>query len=147
MKLSVDVLPTGKTTATIILTQEQVDAIRGEPGRARVMLAITYKKQTFRTSVSVYNGKWMTVVNQDMREGGLVPGGTYTVDMSVDSAPRTVDVPADLQAAIKKAKVQASWDALSYTARKEYARSVEDAKKPETRQKRIEACIAKLSAA
>ena len=145
MKLTVDVLPTGKTTATILLTQEQVDAIRGEAGRARVMLAITYKKQTFRTSVSIYNGKWMTVVNQQMREGGLAPGGTYTVDMAVDAAPRTVEIPADLAAEIKKAKLQKQWDALSYTNRKEFARAIEDAKKPETRLKRIEACIAKLS--
>lgn len=145
MQLTVDVLPTGKTTATIILTQEQVDAIRGEPGRARVMLAVTYKKQTFRTSVSVYNGKWMTVVNQAMRDGGLVPGHSYVVDMSVDAAPRIVEVPADLQAAIKAAKAQKQWDSLSYTHRKEHVRAVEDAKKPETRQRRIEACIAKLT--
>jgi len=61
--MKLDVNATGKTTATVLLTQEQVDAIRGEPGRARVPLAITFKGNTFRTSVSVYRGEWMTVVN------------------------------------------------------------------------------------
>lgn len=145
MKLTVDVIATGRTTATIILTQEQVDAIRGEPGRARVPLAITYRKQTFRTSVSVYRGEWMTVVNQEMRDGGLEPGSFYTVDMAVDAAPRTVEVPDDLRAAISAAGLDASWDALAYTHRKEHVRSVEDAKKPETRARRVEAVVAKLA--
>ena len=39
MKLTVDVIATGRTTATMLLTQEQVDAIFREPGRRRVTLA------------------------------------------------------------------------------------------------------------
>ena len=39
MKLTVDVIATGRTTATILLTQGRVDAIRGEPGGGRVTLA------------------------------------------------------------------------------------------------------------
>lgn len=144
MKLAIDVIPTGKTTATVILTQEQVDAIRGTPGRARVPLAVTYKGQTFRTSVSVYNGQWMTVVNAHMRDGGLVPGSSYTVDISVDTAERTVDVPTDAAKALKAAGLTKAFAALSYTHRKEHIRAIEDAKKPETRQRRIEAMVAKL---
>lgn len=144
MKLTIDVIPTGKTTATVILTQEQVDAIRGTPGRARVPLAVTYKGRTFRTSVSVYNGQWMTVVNAQMRDGGLVPGSSYTVDMSVDAAERTVDVPDDAAKALKAAGLATAFAALSYSHRKEHIRAIEDAKKPETRQRRIEAMIAKV---
>lgn len=146
MRMKIEVIPTGKTTATVILTQEQVDKIRGVPGRGRVMLAITYKGQTFRTSVSIYNGQWMTVVNKEMRDGGLIPGASYTVDMAVDAAERTVDVPADLNAALKKAKALKAFEALSYTHRKEWVRSVEEAKKPETRLARIDKCVAALSA-
>jgi len=145
MQLTVDVVATGRTTATIVLSQEQVDAIRGEPGRGRVPLAITYRKQTFRTSVSVYRGEWMTVVNQEMRDGGLAPSATYSVDMAVDSAPRTVEVPDDLRTAIGAAGLTDRWEALSFTHRKEHARSVNDAKKPETRARRVDAVIAKLS--
>lgn len=145
MRMRVDVIPTGTTTATVVMTQEQVDAIRGSHGRSRVPLAITFQGTTFRTSISVYRGQWMMVVNKEMRDGGLTPGESYDVDISVDTAERTVDVQDDFAAAMKKAKVRTVFDALSYTHRKEHVRAIEDAKKPETRQRRIEAAVAKLS--
>lgn len=145
MKMRVEVIPTGKTTATVILSQEQVNAIRGVPGRGRVPLAITYEGKTFRTSISVYRGEWMMVVNAEMRAGGLQPAATYTVDIAADTAERTVDVPADFAKALKAAGVRKTFDALSYTNRKEHVRAIEEAKKPETRQRRIEAAIATLS--
>jgi hypothetical protein len=144
MRMKVYVAPTGKTTATIVLTQDQVDRIRGVPGKGRVPLAITYRGTTYRTSVSLYRGQWMTVINKQMREGGLVPGHDYTVDLSLDTAERTVDVPADFAKAMRAAGVRKAFDALSYSNRKEHVRVIEEAKKPETRQRRIEAAITKL---
>ena len=144
MRMKVHVLATGKTTATIILSQDQVDSIRGVPGNSRVPLAITYKSQVFRSSISIYRGQWMMVVNKEMRDGGLIPGHDYSVDLSVDRAERTVDVPEDFAAAMNKAKVRTAFDSLSYTHRKEHVRAIEDAKKPETRQRRIDAAITKL---
>ena len=144
MRLKIDVIPTGATTATVILTQEQVDRIRGSAGRGRVPLAITYRGVTYRTSISVYRGQWMAVVNKEMREGGLAPGSSYTVDISLDTAERTVTVPPDFAKALKAAGLRQAFDALAYTHRKEYVRSIEEAKKPETRQRRIEAAVAKI---
>ena len=142
--MDLDVIPTGKTTATVILSQEQVDALRGSPGRSRVPLAITYDGQVFRTSISVYRGQWMMVVNEAMREGGLTPPGTYAVDIAMDTAERIVDVPDDLAAAIAAAGTSAAWDRQSYTNRKEFVRGVVEAKKPETRARRIEKAVASL---
>ena len=144
MRMKVYVAPTGKTTATIVLTQDQVDRIRGVPSKGRVPLAITYRGTTYRTSVSLYRGQWMTVINKQMREGGLVPGHDYTVDLSLDTAERTVDVPADFAKAMRVAGVRKAFDALAYSHRKEHVRVIEEAKKPETRQRRIEAAITKL---
>lgn len=144
MKMQLDVMPTGKTTATVILSQEQVDAIRGVPGKARVMLAITYKRQQFRTSISIYRGQWMMVVNEAMRSGGLTPGGSYAVDIAVDVAERTVEVPDDLQEALATAGLEAAFAKQSYTNRKEFVRGITEAKKPETRIARIDKCIAAL---
>jgi hypothetical protein len=144
MRMKVYVAPTGKTTATIVLTQDQVDRIRGVPGKGRLPLAITYRGTTYRTSVSLYRGQWMTVINKQMREGGLVPGHDYTVDLSLDTAERTVDVPADFAKAMRVAGVRKAFDALAYSHRKEHVRVIEEAKKPETRQRRIEAAITKL---
>jgi len=142
--MRIEVLATGRTTATMILTQEQVDRIRGSQGRGRVPLAVGYRGKVYRTSVSIYRGQWMTVVNQQMREGGLVPGGTYAVDITMDTAERTVEVPQDFTSALRKAGLTKAFEALAYTHRKEHVRAIEDAKKPETRSRRIEAALAKL---
>ncbi len=142
--MTIEVIPTGTSTATVILTQEQVDRIRGSAGRGRVPVAITYRGRTYRTSVSVYRGQWMTVVNREMREGGLTPGSSYTVDISVDAAERTVSVPPDFARALKEAGLRPAFDALSYSHRKEHVRVIEEAKKPETRERRIAAALDKL---
>ena len=61
--------------------------------------------------------------------------------------PRTVTPPADLARALKSNReAQAAWDKLSYTHKKEYARAVEEAKKPKTRQRRTERAVTELVA-
>ena len=144
MRMTLDVVPTGRTTATVILSQEQVDALRGAPGRSRVPLAITYRGQVFRTSISVYRGEWMMVVNAAMRDGGMTPPGTYTADVVLDTAERTVDLPDDLAAAVDAAGLRGAWDRQSYTSRKEFVRGVTEARRPETRERRIAKIIASL---
>ena len=86
----------------------------------------------------------MTVVNREMREGGLTPGSSYTVDISVDAAERTVSVPPDFARALKEAGLRPAFDALSYSHRKEHVRVIEEAKKPETRERLIAAALDKL---
>lgn len=137
MQMDLEVVPAGKTTATVVLTQEQVDALRGAPGNARVPLAITFEGVTHRTSISRYRGQWMMVVNAAMREAGLAPGATYRCEVVRDDAPREVDVSDDLREALEAAGVAAGWAALSYTRRRELAGAVVAAKRPETRAKRI----------
>ena len=58
-----------------------------------------------------------------------------------------IEPPPDLARAIAPdKKMAAAWDALSFTNQKEMARSLEEAKKPETRERRLAAAIAKLRA-
>lgn len=142
--MKLEVVPTGKTTATVVMSQEQVDALRGSPGRSRLPLAITYRGQVFRTGITVYRGQWQMVVNAEMRAGGLTPPGTYTVDIVADAAERTVDVPDDLAAALAAAGVRDAFDALAYSHRREHVRAVLDAKRPETRTSRIGKVVAAL---
>ena len=144
MRLKLKVDPTGATTATVVFSQEQIDRIRGAAGKSRVPVAIVYRGSTFRTSISIYRGQWMMVVNKAMRDGGLMPGNEYTVDIGLDAAERTVEVPADFAAAMHKAGVRRAFDSLSYTNRREQVRLIEEAKKPETRRRRIDSAIEKL---
>ena len=61
--------------------------------------------------------------------------------MTLDTAPRTVAVPDDLAAAIMAAGVQAKWDQLSYSHQREWVEAVAEAKRPETRARRIAAAV------
>src|SRR6202521_4023792 len=66
---------------------------------------------------------------QEAAGGGF--GDTITVELELDTAARTVEVPADLARALKRDKKAAvAWAALSYTNRKEHARGLEEAKRP-----------------
>ncbi|HZT59748.1 MAG TPA: YdeI/OmpD-associated family protein [Pyrinomonadaceae bacterium] len=117
--------------------------------RGRVPVRGTINGVPFRSSVFRMGGVChFMVVNREMREAAGVRGGeTVSVTMERDAEPRTITPPAELTRAIKANKAaQATWDKLSYTHRKEHVRAVEEAKKPETRQRRIERSVERLAA-
>jgi uncharacterized protein YdeI (YjbR/CyaY-like superfamily) len=65
----------------------------------------------------------------------------------LDEQPRTVAVPADLAEALAKdPAAKAAFEALSFTYQKEHRRAIEDAKKPETRLRRLEKTLDMLRA-
>jgi uncharacterized protein YdeI (YjbR/CyaY-like superfamily) len=79
---------------------------------------------------------------------GIGGGDPIVVDLEVDTAPRTVEVPDDLAAALDGAPgARAAFDALSPSAKKAHVTTVEGAKAAETRQRRINGIVAKLTAA
>lgn len=72
-------------------------------------------------------------------------GDEVRVRIVADTAERTVDVPPELARALgADPVVQAAFDALSYTHRKEHARAVAEAKKPETKARRVEKVLTVL---
>jgi uncharacterized protein YdeI (YjbR/CyaY-like superfamily) len=82
------------------------------------------------------------VVNWQVRQAsGVRPGDRVEVELSQDRQKRTVSVPRDLAAALAKAELRKVFDAMSFTHRKEWVVAVNEAKRPETRQRRIEACV------
>jgi uncharacterized protein YdeI (YjbR/CyaY-like superfamily) len=63
-----------------------------------------------------------------------------------DTEPRTVETPPDLATALKRAPAAARvFDKLSNSHRKEYVQWIEEAKKPETRARRLEKTIEMLT--
>ena len=118
--------------------------------RARVPVRGTINGFPFRSSIFPMgrDGCHMMAVNRGMREGARAQAGDLvSITMERDDEPRVVTPPADLARALKANKAAlAAWERLSYTHRKEHARAVEEAKKPETRVRRIEKTIAALTA-
>ena len=80
-------------------------------------------------------------------ELGVEPGQRIRVTIELDDQPREVEVPADLAAALDgEPAARAAFDALAFTHRKEYVRWVEEAKKPETRERRVRETISRVLA-
>lgn len=75
---------------------------------------------------------------------GKGPGDMVEVELWRDEGPRSIEVPAEFERAMKKADVASFFDGLSYTHRKEYVRWISDAKKEATRSARLEKAIEML---
>lgn len=113
----------------------------------RPKVSVTLKGYTYRSTVSVMGGKYMLPLAKVHREAAGVTGGDKVeVTLELDTAPREVEVPKDLAAALKKAGARAAFDKLAFTHRKEHVRAIEEAKAAETRARRIEKAVAMVLA-
>ena len=131
----------GKTATGIEIPTEIIEAL-GTSKRPPV--TITINGYTYRTTAVRMGGRFLVPLAAENREAaGVAAGDQIVVDIDNDTAPREVDLPADLAAAMDEA-VRATYDGLSFTHRKEWVRWVEEAKKPETRAARIEKTVAAL---
>lgn len=116
--------------------------------RGHIPVRGTLNGAPFRASIFKMGGRHFMVVNRKLREASGVSGGeTVPVRLERDTEPRVITPPADFARALKGNKgAQATWDGLSYTHRREHVEHIEDAKRPETRQRRIEKSVALLAA-
>ncbi|HEY0082042.1 MAG TPA: YdeI/OmpD-associated family protein [Pyrinomonadaceae bacterium] len=115
--------------------------------RARVPVRGTINGFPYRGSIVPVGGKFMMTVNKELRAGANAEGGdTVSVTLERDEEPRIITPPADLARALEaNPAARAAWDKLSYTHKKEHARAVAEAKRPDTRARRIEKAIADLA--
>lgn len=122
--------------------------VRAIFGEARPAVKMTFCGETFSTRVAVYGGKYIMGIWKAVRERlELVDGQTIEVTLEADAAPRIVEPPKELATALKKnADARAGWEKMSFTHKREWAEAIADAKKPETREKRIAQAIAALTA-
>ena len=113
----------------------------------RPKIVVTVGGFSYRSTVGVMGGHFMVGVTQEQRaKTGLKAGDAIEVTIELDTAPREVTAPPDLLAAVDAAGVREAWEKLSYTHRKEHVRAIEEAKAPETRQRRIEKAMAMVTA-
>jgi uncharacterized protein YdeI (YjbR/CyaY-like superfamily) len=72
-------------------------------------------------------------------------GDRFDVTVAPDHEPRTVEVPGDLAAALAgDAEAAAAFDRLSFTHRREYVTWIEEAKRTETRSRRVAGTLERL---
>ena len=115
-------------------------------GAKRVPVKVSINGANYRSTVVRMSGKYMMVVPKIFRDAAGVKGGEMiTVEMEKDLEKRTVEVPEDLAAALKKAGLTEDFAKLSFTHQKEYVSAIVDAKRKETRFRRIEKTVEQLA--
>lgn len=145
MEFTTQLEATGGTTTGFVVPDEVVEALGG--GR-RPKVAATMAGHTWRTSIAAMGGRFLLGASAAVREAaGIAAGETHTVTVVLDDAPRTVEVPEDLAAALAAdADAARAWESLTYSAQRRHAEAVVAAKKPETRARRVESVVASLRA-
>jgi hypothetical protein len=111
-------------------------------GRLRAPVKVTLNGYSYRSTIAAMGGPAIIPLRKSNREAaGLEGGETLSVRLDLDTEPRIVKPPADLVKALKAASVRDRWQELSYSHQREHVEAVEDAKKPETRLRRIERAV------
>jgi hypothetical protein len=134
--LTGELVPRGPAAA-FILSDEQVAAV-GE-GAKRFPVVAVVNGYTWRTSVARMHGEFMVGLNREVREGaGVAAGDAVTLELTLDTEPRTVEVPPALaQALDSDPEAKATFEGMAFTHRKEFARWIEEAKREDTRERRV----------
>lgn len=114
-------------------------AVLAELGPAkRPAVTVTIGGYTYRTTVGVMGGRALVPLSAEHRAAaGVAAGDEVEVEIALDTAPRTVEVPSDLAAVLAAEGLRERFDALAFSHRKEHVRAVVDAKTETTRQRRI----------
>lgn len=123
--------------AAFVLDDGQVAAV-GE-GAKRFPVIATVNGYTWRTSVARMGGEFLVGLNKEVRTGaGVQAGDTVSLELKLDTEPRTVEVPPALAEALEAdPEAKATFEGLAFTHRKEFARWIEEAKREETRARRV----------
>lgn len=100
----------------------------------------------YRSTVATVDGRYMVGFSAAHREAsGLAGGDEVDVEIDLDTEPRVVEVPSDLQAALDaEPRAKATFERLSNSVKGYHVSQVLGAKSDETRQRRIEKSVAVL---
>lgn len=115
--------------------------------KGQVKVKVTYDGVPYQGSLAKMGTDchWL-LVRKDIRKLiGKNAGDTVKVTVQRDLEERMVDMPDELIALLAEhPPLQQFFDQLSFTNRKEYARWISDAKRPETKAKRLVETLEKL---
>ena len=133
-----------RKTATGIAVPE--DVVTGLGGGKRPKIRITINGYSYRSSVGSMGGQFLLPVSAQVREGAKIAAGDEVeVDVELDTEAREVSVPDDLTAALEREPdARKAFGRMPYSHQLRYVTAIEDAKTPETRQRRIEKTISTL---
>ena len=133
----------GKTATGMSVPEEVVTALGA--GK-RPPVRVTINGYTYRTTVAPMGGEYLVGVSAEHRAAaGVAAGEQHDVDIELDTAPRDVEVPADLAGALSAyPDARAFFDGLTSSQKSAYTAWITEAKKDETRRVRVEKAVEML---
>jgi hypothetical protein len=117
-------------------------------GKIRAPVKVTLNGYTYRSTIAPMGDTMCIPLRKSNREAaGLEGGETLDVRLDLDTDKREVEPPADFVKALKAAPpAWDRWRELSYSHQREYVEALEQAKKPETRKRRLENAVQAIGA-
>lgn len=117
-------------------------------GMVRAPVKVTINGYTYRSTIASMRGTVCIPLRKSNREAaGLEGGETVNVKIELDTDKREIEPPDDLIEALKV--MPPAWDRwreLSFTHQREYVEAIEEARKPETRARRVESAVRMIAA-
>jgi hypothetical protein len=114
-------------------------------GKTRAPVKVTLNGYTYRSTIAPMGGAFLVPLRKSHREAAALEGTeTLQVRLELDTEKREVRPPADLVKALKRAGAYDAWKALSFSHQREYVEAIEEARKPETRARRIAQAVGAL---
>jgi uncharacterized protein DUF1905/bacteriocin resistance YdeI/OmpD-like protein len=145
-RFTAKVRPSGRGAGGhLVEVPDEVVAALG--GKGRIPVQANFNGIPYRGSIVRMGGVMMLGVTKAiMAEAGAGPGDAIDVVVEKDEAPREVEVPPELRKALKRNRAAAGvWDRLSFSHRREYVGYIVEAKREETRARRVERTIEALT--
>jgi len=135
-----------KKTATGIQVPNEIVAQLGKSKKPAVK--VTINGYSYPSTVATMGGVFMLPVSTEVREkAGIQNGDIVEVSLVLDTQPRVVEAPEDFQLALDaNPTAKQFFENISNSNKKYYIAQIEQAKTPETRNRRIEKAISDLSA-
>jgi len=117
-------------------------------GRVRAPVRVTLNGYTYRSTIAAMGGPPCIPLRKSHREAaGLEGGETLEVRLVLDTEKREITPPVDLVKALKATPpAWDRWRTLSYSHQREYVEAIEEAKRPETRARRIDGAVRAIRA-
>lgn len=140
MRFRTTLLSAGKTATGIHIPDE---IIAGLGSSRKPAVKVTINGYTYRSTVASRGDRFLVGVNAENRAGaGVAAGDEIDVEIELDTEPRKVTVPPDLARALRgESEARRFFDGLSYSKQSWFVSSVESAKTPETRKRRIDKAV------
>lgn len=144
MKFEATVELGGKTATGVEVPADVVTAL-GQGKRPPV--TVTINGHTYRSTIAVMGGRSMLGVSAENREqAGVSAGDVVTVDVELDTAPREVEVPADLAAALAAdPAAREHFESISRSKKRQLVDPIGQARTAETRARRVAKAVDVLS--